>query len=92
MVEQLGASNPVIHMAQTKTIRSELLLSLNFTSSPGFSLARRWRWGLIVKPFLLNASSSFWEAEFALVCADILHGFNGTINAEILVIFGNEFD
>jgi hypothetical protein len=35
-VEQLGASKPVIHMAQTKTIRRGLLASLNFTSSPRF--------------------------------------------------------
>ena len=49
-VEQLGASKPVSHMAQTKTSRSGSSVSLNFSSSPGCDSFMRLRCGSMSRP------------------------------------------
>ena len=58
-VEQLGASKPVSHMAQTKTIRSGSLVSLNLSSSPGSESFIRRRCGSISNPSFRISEISF---------------------------------
>jgi hypothetical protein len=51
-VEQLGASNPVSHIAHTKTSESGSSGSLNFSSSGGCDSAIRLRCGTMSRPSL----------------------------------------
>jgi hypothetical protein len=57
MVEQLGTSKPVIHMAHTNTNRNGSSGSLNFVSQSSFTI--RCRCGVMSKPLALKSATSF---------------------------------
>jgi hypothetical protein len=59
MVEHDGTSKPVIHIAQTKTIRSGSSGFLNFVSKSSFTI--RLRCVAMSSPFFWNSSISFGD-------------------------------
>ena len=58
-VEQLGASKPVSHIAQTNTRRSGSSVSLNRSSSGGWESFMRWRCGAMSRPSACICAISF---------------------------------
>ncbi|MCM8596106.1 hypothetical protein, partial [Accumulibacter sp.] len=62
-MEQLGASKPVSHMAQTNTSRSGSVVSLNFSSRPGWLSFMRLRCGSMSRPSCFICSISFCPGE-----------------------------
>ena len=61
MVEQVGTSKPVIHMAQTNTRRRLSVSFLNFSARSSFS--SRCRCGTMSRPFFARSSTSFWPCD-----------------------------